>query len=74
MPSEATNDMKRWVETWKAAEVELSAIRRRELRAIDTQTALIHLADAFESCRIQFTPSATSGLVAQQAWFKLLRK
>ena len=65
--------MKRWVETWKKASPELSAIRRRELREIDTQTALINLAGAFESCRLHFTPTPTSGLVEQQAWFKKLR-
>ena len=68
------DEMKRWVETWKKAAPELAAIRRRELQAIDTQTALINLADAFESCRLNFTPAPTSGLVEQQAWFKLLRK
>jgi hypothetical protein len=36
---------------------ELEAIRRRKLREIDTQTALINLADAFESCRLHFPPS-----------------
>jgi hypothetical protein len=73
MESDTTSIMKRWGETWKAAEAEFSALRQRELREIDTQTALINLADAFESCRLNFTPSSTSGLVIQQAWFKLLR-
>jgi hypothetical protein len=68
------DEMKRWVETWKKASPELAAIRRRELREIDTQQALINLADAFESCRLHFTPAPTSGLVEQQAWFKKLRK
>jgi hypothetical protein len=66
--------MKRWVETWKRAAPELEAIRRRELREIDTQAALMSLADAFESCRLHFPPEPTSGLVQQQAWFKKLRK
>jgi len=74
MQSGSTNEMKRWVESWKTAAPALDAIRRRELREIDTQTALINLADAFESCRLHFTPAPTSGLVEQQAWFKLLRK
>jgi hypothetical protein len=74
MQSSSTYEMKLWVETWKKAAAELAAIRRRELRQVDTQTALINLADAFESCRLQFTPKSTSGLVEQQAWFKLLRQ
>jgi hypothetical protein len=74
MQGDSTNDMKRWVETWKKAAPALSAIRRRELREVDTQTALINLAEAFESCRLHFTPAPTSGLVEQQAWFKMLRK
>jgi hypothetical protein len=74
MQSDSTYDMKLWVETWKSAASELAAVRRRELQAIDTQTALANLADAFESCRINFTPAPTSGLVEQQAWFRLLRK
>ena len=73
MQSDSTGEMKRWVETWKKAGPELEAIRRRELREIDTQRALINLADAFESCRLHFTPAPTSGLVEQQAWFKKLR-
>jgi hypothetical protein len=73
MLQDTTNEMKLWVETWKKAAAELAAIRRRELQQIDTQTALANLADAFESCRLQFTPKPTSGLVAQQYWFKLLK-
>jgi hypothetical protein len=73
MSHDVTNE-KLWVETWKKAGVELSAIKRRELQQIDTQTALMNLADAFESCRLHFTPPPWSGLVEQQAWFKLLRK
>ena len=74
MQSDSTNDTKRWVETWKKAAPELKAIRRRELREIDTQAALISLADAFESCRLHFPLETTSGLVEQQAWFKKLRR
>jgi hypothetical protein len=69
-----SDEMTRWVETWKRAAPELEAIRRRELREIDTQRALLNLADAFESCRLHFTPPPTSGLVEQQAWFQRLRK
>lgn len=73
MQSDSTREMKLWIGTWKKAGATLSTIRKRELREIDTQTALSNLADAFESCRLHFTPASTSGLVEQQAWFKLLR-
>jgi hypothetical protein len=72
MPENVTSETKRWVETWKRAAPELAAIRRRELQKIDTQAALRNLADAFESCRLHFTPPPTSGLVEQQAWFQRL--
>jgi hypothetical protein len=67
MQNDSTNEMKRRVQTWKGAAAKLSAIRRRELQEIDTQTALINLADAFESCCLHFAPAPTFGLVAQQA-------
>jgi hypothetical protein len=74
MPNDSNDDIKRWVETWKKAGPELDAIRRRELREIDTKTALESMSDAFESARLHFPPEPTSGLVEQQAWFKKLRK
>jgi hypothetical protein len=74
MSPDDNDETKRWVETWKKATPELEAIRRRELREIDTQQALLNLADAFESCRQHFTPPPTSGLVEQQKWFQQLKR
>ena len=74
MPRDSAAETKLWVETWKRAAPELEAIKRRELQEIDTQKALLNLADAFESCHLHFVPPPTSGLVEQQAWFKQLRR
>ena len=60
------------METWRTAGVELEAIRRRELRSLDTQEAIRQIFgegnEAFPS-----PGKATSGLVEQQAWFARLR-
>jgi hypothetical protein len=64
---------KRWVDSWRKAGPRLEEIRRRELRSVNTTQALMNLAGAFESCRLHFKPSPTSGLVAQQRYFKALR-
>jgi hypothetical protein len=34
----------------------------------------LNLGDAFESCRLHFTPPPTSGLVEQQEWFQRLKR
>jgi hypothetical protein len=64
---------KQWVDTWRRAGKRLAELRRDELRAVDTQQALLTLADAFESCRLQHPPGPTSGLVEQQRLFRRLR-
>jgi hypothetical protein len=64
---------KQWVAAWKRAGVKLAELEREELRNIDTQQALLNLADAYESCRLHHQPSPTSGLVEQQRWFRKLR-
>ena len=63
-----------WVEGWQRAGRRLSELKKLELRAISTEEALQNLADAFESCRLHFTPRPSSGLVEQQRWFSKLRK
>ena len=32
--------LRRWVETWPTAAIELEAVRRREFRSLDTQEAI----------------------------------
>jgi len=62
-----------WVEGWKRAGQRLSELKKMELRTISTEDALQNLADAFESCRLQFATRPSSGLVEQQRWFSKLR-
>ena len=61
-----------WVETWRAAGVELEMIRRRELRSLDTQEAIRQIFGEGDESFPARGP-ATSGLVEQQAWFARLR-
>jgi len=74
MDSKEAADLKRWVQCWREAGPRLAEIRRRELQSLNTQQALLQLADAFESCRLHAPPRLTSGLVQQQAWFQRLRR
>jgi hypothetical protein len=61
--------LRRWVDTWRRAGIELERIRRAELQSIDTQEAVRHLFEGFVP-----TPGPpTSGLVEQQVWFTRLR-
>jgi hypothetical protein len=64
--------LRQWVENWQRAGERLRQLRQEALREMDTTEALMNLAGAFESCRIHYSPASTSGLVAQQAWFKKL--
>jgi hypothetical protein len=65
--------LRRWVETWQRAGVELERIRRAELQSVDTKQAVRQL---FGASGLQ--PSApappTSGLIEQQAWFARVRR
>jgi len=63
--------LRRWVETWRRAEVELEPIRRRELRSLDTQEAIRQIFS--EQAEASQPSPVTSGLVEQQAWFARLR-
>jgi hypothetical protein len=64
--------MRRWVETWRRAGEELEEIRRRELERMDTREAIRQIFNSAET--FPRRPSATSGLVEQQAWFARLRR
>ena len=60
---------KRWVQTWAEAGVVMERLRREEIRAQDTVTALRGLAGAFESARFMGVARPSSGLVEQQRLF-----
>lgn len=68
-----TLTLQQWVHHWQAAGARLAALRRSAVVLADTQQALLNLADAFESCRLNRRPAPTSGLVVQQALFRRLR-
>jgi len=72
MPKQSHSDdalLRRWVETWRRAGIDLEQIRNAELQSIDTRAVVRHLFDGFVP-----TPGApTSGLIEQQAWFARLR-
>ena len=59
--------MKQWIDQWRRTGPLLEAIRRKELREINTYDAIARLCiHAFP----ERTLRATSGLVDQQQWFK----
>jgi hypothetical protein len=65
--------MRRWVETWRRAGVEMDQIRRQEIESTDTEMAIRHLFGS-NSLFQDLPPRTTSGLVEQQAWFAKLRR
>lgn len=66
---------RRWVENWKETGPELERIRRREIRATDTPTALSALSSAFAAALfLNPKPRPSSGLVEQQRLFSRWRK
>lgn len=68
------DELRQWVLRWQAAGPKLAELRRRQLPRTDTKQSLLNLADAFESCRLHYRPSPTSGLVIQQRLFARLRR
>jgi hypothetical protein len=69
----ASEDMRRWVETWKQAGPELAAIRREEIRVADNVHVIDLLGDAFDHAA-SLPMRATSGLVEMQRILAKLRK
>jgi len=62
---------RRWVKTWKKAEPELEAIRRREIQEADNLKALESLTSSFNyAVRLPARPS--SGMVEMQRLFAKL--
>ncbi len=65
--------LRRWVDTWRRAGIELERIRRAEIESIDTQEAVRQIfGNAAPEIRGSGRP--TSGLIDQQAWFARLRR
>lgn len=74
MPHPAiTDDMRRWVETWKQAGPELAAIRREELKVADNVRSLEMLESMFNHATRTHPPRVTSGMVHMQELFSKLR-
>jgi hypothetical protein len=69
-----TDDMRRWVETWKQAGPELAAIRREEVRDADNVKAIAALEGLFNQATRTLPPRESSGMVEMQRIFAKLRK
>ena len=63
-----------WVDTWRNAAPRLEAIRRRELRELDTYAAIARLCGPADYHAAPWAPKPTSGLVEQQRLFARLRR
>ena len=61
---------RQWVKTWQEAGPRLEAIRRRELRELDTYTAIALLCGPADYRVPPRPPKPTSGLVEQQRVFR----
>jgi hypothetical protein len=60
---------KTWAAIWKRAGGELEAIRRREIRCVDTQRAMHSFGDAFEAAVLHQLLAGSSGMVEMQRLF-----
>jgi hypothetical protein len=60
---------RRWVKAWQEAAPNLERIRRQELRALDTYTAIALLCGPADYRVLPRAPKPTSGLVEQQRLF-----
>jgi hypothetical protein len=65
---------KRWVQTWKNASEAMEALRRKELRELDSYKTIALLCGPADYTREPFAPKPTSGLVEQQRYFSKLRR
>jgi hypothetical protein len=63
-----------WVEAWKRAAPELERMRREDLRALDSYTAIALLAGPADYTVEPRAPRPTSGLIEQQRLFERLRR
>ena len=64
--------MRRWVETWKLAGPELEAIRRKEVKQLDTLETIAFLEDAFNYAVRSVPPDSSSGIVELHEWLAKL--
>src|SRR5580704_7476704 len=64
--------MRRWVETWKEAGPALEAIRRREVKELDTLETIACLEGAFNYAVRNVPPDPSSGLVELHEWLAKL--
>ena len=58
-----------WVAIWIRAGKELEAIRIREIKCVDTGTAIHSLGDAFESAVLHHPLAVSSGMIEMQRLF-----
>ena len=65
---------RRWVKTWREAAPRLEAIRRRELRQLDSYTAISWLSGPANYREAPRAPKPTSGLIEQQRLFQKMRR
>lgn len=73
MPDADRQLLRRHVETWRNAEVELAEVRERELQNVNTREAVRQLFG--DNTLVQDAPrQRSSGLVEQQRWFARLRR
>jgi hypothetical protein len=72
MTPEQRAQMKRWVDIWKKAGPELEKIRFEEVRNADTQRSVRALKGMALMSLPNHPPKATSGLVEQQRWFRII--
>ncbi|MDA0225055.1 MAG: hypothetical protein O2975_02960, partial [Proteobacteria bacterium] len=73
-PSVDDDIVRRWVQTWRRAGVEMGALRRRELAALTDDDVRRQLQDLFSTAVPAATPKrGVSGLVEQQRLFARLR-
>lgn len=65
---------RRWAKAWQDAAPRLEAIRRQELRRLDSFTAISWLCGPADYRQAPRAPKPTSGLIEQQRLFRKLRQ
>ena len=66
--------IRRWVETWKRAAVELEKVKTQELRNFDYEKHRENIDAMLQWAFEHRQERLTSGFVEQQRWFRKLRK